>query len=82
MKQIIRAYLENDHATWGSNVNDLQFAINTSKNASTQYIPAFLNLGRELQPLQSLKKNIEKDDEIEFQDENKWTNRLRKLQII
>ena len=56
--------MENDHATWDDNIDDLQLAINTSKNASTQYTPAFLNLGRELQPLQSLRKNLEKDDEM------------------
>ena len=82
IKQIIKAYLENDHATWDNNVDDLQFAINTSKNASTQYTPPFLNLGRELQPLQSLRKSIEEDDDIVFQDENRWTNRLRRLEII
>ena len=36
IKQIIKAYLQNDHATWDDNVDDLKFAINTSKNASTQ----------------------------------------------
>ena len=81
MKQIIQIYLENDYATWDNNVDDIQFPINTSKNAATQYTPAFLNLGRESQPLQSLRKSIEKN-EIEFQDENMWTDRSRKLQII
>ena len=47
-----------------------------------QYTPAFLNLGRELQPLKARGKSIERGDEIEFQDENKWTDRLRKLKII
>ena len=41
-----------------------------------------MNLGRELQPLQFLRRSIERDNEIEFQDVNKSTNRLRKLQII
>ena len=41
-----------------------------------------MNLGRELQTLQSLRKSIDKDDEIQFQDENRWSDRLRKLQII
>ena len=82
IKQIIKAYLENDHATWDDNVDDLQFTINTSKNAATQNAPAFFNLGRELQPLQPLRKSIERDDDVEFQDVNKWTDRLRRLKII
>ena len=81
IKQIISACLQDDHTTWDENV-DLQFAINTSKTTATQYTPAFLNLGHELQPLQSLRKSIERNDDVEFQDVNKWTNRLRKLQII
>ena len=40
IKQIIKAYLEDEHTTWDDNVDDLQFAINTSKNAATQYAPA------------------------------------------
>ena len=82
MKEIIRAYMKNDLTAWDENIDDLQFAINASKNTSTKYTPAFLNLGRELQPLQSLRKNIEKDDEIVYQDENKWTDRLRRLEVI
>ena len=82
IKEIIRAYIQNDHTAWDENIDDLQFAIITSRNISTKYTPAFLNLGRELQPLQSLKKNIENDDEIVLQDENKWTDRLRRLQVI
>ena len=79
IERVIKAYLENDHASWDDNVDDLKFAINTSKNATTQYTPAFLNLGRELQPLQSLRKNTNQDNDIEFQDANKWTDRLRKF---
>ena len=78
----MRTYNQDDHTTWDENVDDLQFAINTSKNASTQYTPAFLNLGRELQPLQSPRRNIDKNNDFEFQDVNKWTDRLRRLQII
>ena len=71
IKQIIEVYFENDHAIWFDNVDDLQFAINISKNASTQYTSAFLNLGRELQPFPSLRKSTETDDDIEFQDVNR-----------
>ena len=40
--------------------------------------PEYLNSDNE----ESLRKSIERDDEIEFQDDNRWTDRLRKLQII
>ena len=82
IKQITKAYLENGHATWDDNFDDLQFAINTSKNALTQFTPAFLNLGRELLPFHSFRKSIEKDDDIEFQDVSRWTDRLRRLPMI
>ena len=31
IKQIIKAYLQDDHATWDDNADDLQFAINRAK---------------------------------------------------
>ena len=43
IKQIIRAYLKNDHATLDDNVDDLQFAVNTSKNALTQFLLLLFN---------------------------------------
>lgn len=81
IKTVIRAFLE-EHNSWDVNLDDVQFALNTSKNSSTNFTPAFLNLGRELQPVQTLKSEIENSDEIEFQEVDKWTDRLRKLQLI
>ena len=46
------------------------------KCKKTEYTPAFFNLGHELQPLQSLRKSIERNDDNEFQDENKWTDTI------
>ena len=50
IKQIIKAYLENDLGTWDDNIENLQFAINTSKNASIQYTIEILQMESTSQP--------------------------------
>lgn len=63
-------------------IEDVQFALNTSKHIYTGFTPAFLNFGRELQLLQTFRNDIEDFDEVKFQEVDKWTERLRKLQLI
>ena len=66
----------------GENLEDLQFALNTSKHASTGFTPAFLNFGRELEPIQTLKKDLINAEEVESQEIGKWVERLNRLKII
>ncbi|XP_068989240.1 probable serine/threonine-protein kinase mkcB [Neodiprion pinetum] len=79
---MIQAYVNNDHTEWDIHLQDLQFAINTCTHTSTKHTPAFLNLGRELNPTQCLRNQLENDDEIELQDTDRWTDHLRRLQIL
>ena len=68
IKTAIKAYLKKDHNKWDENLDDLQFALNTSKHASTGFTPTFLKFGRELEPIQTLNKdliNIEKIESLE-----------------
>ena len=48
IKTAIKASLEKDHKEWDENLDYLQFALNTSKHASTGFTPAFLHFGRVL----------------------------------
>ena len=77
IKTAIKAYLEKDHREWDENLDDLQFALNTSKHASTGFTPAFFNFGRELEPIQTLNKDLINAEEI-----GKWVERLNRLKII
>lgn len=81
-KTMIQAYVNNDHTEWDIHLQDLQFAINTCTHTSTKHTPAFLNLGRELNPTQCLRNQLENDDEIELQDTDRWTDHLRRLQTL
>ena len=65
IKTAIKAYLEKDHKEWDKNLDDLQFALNTSKHASTGFTPAFLNFRRELEPIQTLNKDLINIEKIE-----------------
>lgn len=73
IKRITKTYLENDYSIWDEHTDDLQFAISSSKKSSAQFTSAFSNLSCELEPLQSLRKNIKNDSEIEFPSVDKWT---------
>ena len=44
--------------------------------------PAFLNFGRELEPIQTLNKDLINAEEIESQEIGKWVERLNRLKII
>ena len=66
----------------GRTLDDLQFALNTSKHASTGFTPAFLNFRRELEPIQTLNKDLGNMEEIESQKVSKWVERLNRLKII
>lgn len=63
-------------------MDDLQFALDTRKHSSMGFTLVFFNLGRELQAVQSLDKDLGDKDEIKYQDIEKWTERMRKLHII
>ena len=82
IKTAIKAYLEKDHREWDENLDDLQFALNASKHASTGFTPAFLNFGRELEPIQTLKEDLINALEIESQEIGKWVERLNRSKII
>ena len=82
IKMAIKAYLEKHHKEWDENLDDLQFTLNTSKHASTGFTPAFLNFGRELEPIQTLNKDLINIEKIESQEVGKWVERLNRLKRI
>lgn len=79
MKTMIMAYVGQDHRKWDSHLEDFRFAYNTSKHASTKMTPAFLNLGRELEPLSSLRREKEEITLVEASTEKDWARRMKRL---
>lgn len=48
IKTMIAQYLHNKHQQWDENLPELMFALNTARQESTGFSPAYLNFGREL----------------------------------
>lgn len=48
LKTMIAQFCEADHRDWDEKLGELTFALNTAKQESTGFTPAFLNYGREL----------------------------------
>lgn len=48
LETMISAYITSNHKKWDEHLPELNFAINTSKQETTKYTPAFLMFGREL----------------------------------
>lgn len=79
LKTMIAAYVDQDHKTWDAHVEDFRFAYNTARHAATKMTPAFLNLGRELEPRTSLRREIEGEVEIEPASPQEWIDRLSRV---
>ncbi|XP_044755050.1 uncharacterized protein LOC123314004 [Coccinella septempunctata] len=48
LKTMIAQFCEKDQRTWDEHLKELTFAINSARQESTGYTPAFLNFGREM----------------------------------
>lgn len=83
LKTMIAQFCQNDQRKWDVHLPDLMFAYNTSRNDSTEFSPAFLNFGRELEPPKSLYRNEQQlpdnpDAEIPA-DTSQVVDRFKKL---
>lgn len=74
--------MDKNHKNWDELLEDIQFAINTSKYSTTKHTPAFLSLGRELQPLHTLRKDIHDEGNLSTQHTDEWAKRMGELKII
>lgn len=81
---MIAQFCDNDQRKWDVNLPNLTFAYNTSRNDSTEFTPAFLNFGRELEPPNSLYRSVQPVPDSPVQETPAetapLTERLRKLQ--
>lgn len=80
LKTMIIAFIEKDHREWDEHLADFRFAYNTACHLSLGVSPAFLNLGRELEPVHSMSRRGV--TEIEQGDTVKWATRMREIQAL
>ena len=79
---MIVAFIQEDHREWDAHLSDFCFAYNTTYHSLLGTSPAFLNLGRELLPSNSLRYRGEKDTVTEPSDSADWSCRMTKLQSL
>ncbi|GAB1867938.1 RNA-directed DNA polymerase [Camponotus japonicus] len=82
LKTMIIAFIEKDHREWDKHISDFRYAYNTACHSSLGASPAFLNLGRELEPVCSLGRRSRGVTEIEPGDTVKWADRMKKIQAL
>ncbi|XP_025266173.1 uncharacterized protein LOC112638514 [Camponotus floridanus] len=78
---MIIAFIEKDHREWDEHIADFRFAYNTACHSSLGASPAFLNLGRELEPAHSVKRR-QGVTEIEQGDTANWATRMKNMQTL
>ena len=77
-------FCEKDHKNWDENLPQFSLAINSAKQESTAFSPAFLNFGRELRLPNSLISSVvptpeEEEDPAELAAHVKRINRLKEV---
>jgi len=82
LKTMITAFLERDHREWDRYINEFRFAYNSAHHTSLQATPAFLNFGREPQPVQLPRGRDADAAAIGGDDPEKWRERMERIQLL
>lgn len=82
LKTMIVAFLERDHREWDEHLRDFRFAYNSVHHSSSGASPAFLNLGRELEPVNSLRARCTRAAVVEPRSPTEWSDRMKRLQAL
>lgn len=86
IKQLIVTYIGKNHRKWDANLGELQLALNSVKQDSTKFSPAFLNFGRELKLSgheNSTNKAIDlRDLEGMSESRTNWGSRMKRLKEV
>lgn len=61
IKQLLRAYVDEQQRKWDEYIPEFAFAINSSTQMTTGYSPNLLMFGREIEPVLHLRRSIEND---------------------
>lgn len=79
LKSMMIAYLKQDHRDWDLHLSEFRFAFNTASHSSIRLSPAFLNLGRIPQPIESLWREKEGKLPLQPGDPEAWADRMLRL---
>ena len=82
LKAMISTFVGSDHLNWDVHIHEFRHAVNTAVQSSTKVSPAFLNFGRQLQPVKSLRREMEGTKLIERLEPGVWEDRLKRLDAL
>nr|XP_011313386.1 PREDICTED: uncharacterized protein LOC105272851 [Fopius arisanus] len=82
LKAMIRAYVETDHRDWDGHLDAFRFAYNTVQHISLKATPAIVNLGREPEPADSLRRKLEGEVEVEETPTEAWVERMKRHETL
>lgn len=83
IKTMLKIYLGGNHAEWDIHLRDAVFAYNTVPHSSLGNIsPAYLNLGRELRPLNYRRGEINPTPGNMMADNLNWEERAARMQTL
>jgi len=81
LKTMIVSFIEQNHRKWDKYLSEFCFAYKTAFHSSLGTSSAFLNLGRELESIQSLNRRSQTVTEVESRDTER-SERMKKLQFL
>ncbi|XP_025263666.1 protein NYNRIN-like [Camponotus floridanus] len=82
IKTMITAFLESDHREWDLHLTEFRFAYNTAYHTSLQATPAFLNFGREPQPINTVRGRHEQAVEVAETNPANWKERMERIKAL
>lgn len=82
LKTMITAFLEGDHRDWDIHLAEFRFAYNTAFHTSLRATPAFLNFGREPQPVNTVRGRHDPAVEVAGNNPERWKERMERIQAL
>ena len=79
---MIVSFIDDDHATWDQHLSEFRFTYNCAFHTSLKSSPAFLNFGRNPIPINSLRRRVKAQPEIETRNPESWQERMRQIQSM
>ena len=82
LKPMIAMFVEKDQRECDVHIHEFRNAVNTAVHALTRVLPAYLNFGRHPLPVASLKKDVEKGQQLKPTTIDEWKARLARLEHV
>ncbi|XP_011859954.1 PREDICTED: uncharacterized protein LOC105557348 [Vollenhovia emeryi] len=82
LKTVITAFLERDHREWDLHLAEFRFAYNSAYHTSLRTTPAFLNFGREPDPVRLTDPAEAAATAVELSNPQQWGQRMERMHTL